>query len=89
MFAIWDIAKQAYLSVARTMEIWERLDMPHTPVVGCSRLGEFAGHLQDLVRKADGEGMNGRFREGLVFRTMDGQTHFKVISNQCLIQRGE
>ncbi|KAB5551096.1 RNA ligase-domain-containing protein [Coniochaeta sp. 2T2.1] len=89
VFAIWDIERQTYLSVAETMEICERLDLPHTPVVRCCRLDEFASDLEDLVRKADGVGMNERIREGLVFKTMDGQRQFKVISNQWLIQRGE
>ncbi|KAB5580203.1 hypothetical protein GE09DRAFT_1050797 [Coniochaeta sp. 2T2.1] len=89
VFSIWDIEKQTYLPVAKTMKICERLDMPHTPVVRCCRLNEFASDLEDLVRKADGVGMNERIREGLVFKTMDGQRQFKVISNQWLIQRGE
>lgn len=89
VFAIWDIERQRYMSVGKTLEICERLGIPHTPVICCSKLNEFADDLEDLIRKAEGEGMNGRIREGLVFKTMDGQKQFKVISNSWLIQKGE
>lgn len=89
VFAIWDIGKQRYMAVGKTLEICERLGMPHTPVIGCTKLNQFASGLEDLIQKAEGQGMNGRAREGLVFKTMDGQKQFKVISNAWLIQKGE
>jgi ATP-dependent RNA circularization protein (DNA/RNA ligase family) len=89
VFAIWDIERQKYRSVGETVEICERLGMPHTPVIRCCRLNEFASDLADLISKADGVGMNGNIREGLVFKTMDGQKQFKVISNSWLLHRRE
>jgi ATP-dependent RNA circularization protein (DNA/RNA ligase family) len=89
VFAIWDITRQRYMSVSKTRELCESLDMPHTPVIGYSKLSQFASDLQELIKKAEGKGMKGRIREGLVFKTMDGQKQFKVISNTWLMQRGE
>jgi ATP-dependent RNA circularization protein (DNA/RNA ligase family) len=89
VFAIWDIAKQRYMPVGKTVEICERLGMAHTPVIRCCKLNDFASDLKDLIGKAEGDGMTGRIREGLVFKTMDGQKQFKVISNSWLIQKGE
>jgi ATP-dependent RNA circularization protein (DNA/RNA ligase family) len=89
VFAIFDIGRQSYMSVSKTMEICERLNLAHTPVIRQCRLKEFASDLNDLIRKAEGTGMKGRTREGLVFKTMDGQKQFKVISNEWLIQKGE
>ncbi len=89
VFAVWDIARQRYMSVSETRALCEKLEMPHTPVIGYRRLNQFASDLQDLVSKAEGEGMKGRIREGLVFKTMDGQKQFKVIANSWLIRRGE
>lgn len=89
VFAIWDIDRQRYMSVKETKAICNKLDMPHTPIIGYSKLNQFASGMNDLVNKAGGMGMKGRVREGLVFKTMDGQKQFKVISNTWLIQRGE
>ncbi|KAH8905218.1 DNA ligase/mRNA capping enzyme [Coniochaeta sp. PMI_546] len=89
VFAIWDIDRQRYMSVKETKAICNKLDMPHTPIIGYSKLNQFASGMNDLVNKAEGMGMKGRVREGLVFKTMDGQKQFKVISNTWLIQRGE
>ncbi|OIW34600.1 hypothetical protein CONLIGDRAFT_709916 [Coniochaeta ligniaria NRRL 30616] len=89
VFAIWDIAQQRYMSARQTWDICEKLEIPHTPVIGYRKLNQFASDLQDLVDKAEGKGMKGQLREGLVFKTMDGQRQFKVISNSWLVQRGE
>lgn len=88
VFAIWDIRAQKYLSATMVKDICDILAMQHAPIVSCCKLKDFASDLNDLIVKAEGVGMKGRTREGLVFKTMDGQKQFKVISNSWLIQTG-
>jgi ATP-dependent RNA circularization protein (DNA/RNA ligase family) len=88
VFAIFDIDAQVYWSVTKTERICRELGMAHAPVIAHMKLGQFAKDIPDLIQKAEGIGMKGRIREGLVFKTMDGQKQFKVISNSWLIQTG-
>lgn len=89
VFAIWDITQQRYMSVKETVDMCAKLDLLHTPVIGYRKLNQYASNMNDLIGKADGVGMKGRHREGLVFKTMDGQRQFKVISNSWLVKKGE
>lgn len=59
----------------------------HIPVLeNYVKLSELGIHnIADLIAFADGPSINNPVREGLVFKRMDGQFSFKIISNQYLI----
>jgi RNA ligase (TIGR02306 family) len=89
VFAMFDIDDQKYLPGDVVEQLCRELKTPHTPVIGYKKLGEFADNLEDLLKKADGTGMKGQIREGLVFKSMDGMQIFKVVSNTWLMDTGK
>lgn len=90
VFQIFDIDKQTYLNAAEVVKWCERLDLPHVPVIGYMRLGEFATSFPELLAKAEGVSMRGTTREGFVFKSMrEEEFAFKVISNKWLLEQGE
>jgi RNA ligase (TIGR02306 family) len=69
----------------------EQLNIPHVPVLNEVVLGEFAQDMDELLAKAEGKSQlgSGEIREGLVFKSADGQQQFKVISNTWLVKTGK
>ena len=88
-FGIWDIDARKYLKPKRTVELCQELGIKHAPVVGYSCLENYAGDVHELLLKAEGNGEFGGVREGLVFKSLDGNEHFKVISNRWLSLTGK
>lgn len=90
VFQIFDIERQKCLDPRVVVAMCGELGLPHVPVIGYLRLGEFAGGLSELLAKAEGLGFRGTTREGLVFKSMrDDGFAFKVISNKWLLEQGE
>ncbi|KAK4098828.1 hypothetical protein N658DRAFT_476495 [Parathielavia hyrcaniae] len=89
VFAIWDIDRGAYLRPRRVEELCRKFGIKHAPVVGYCSLNEFARDLDELLRKAEGEGKLDGVLEGFVFRSMDSADSFKVISNSWLSLTGK
>jgi RNA ligase (TIGR02306 family) len=86
VFSIWDIDRQRYMPVKQVEEVCKSLKLRHAPVVSYARLGDFAKDMDELLAKAEGTGIYGQIREGLVFKTLDGKDHFKVIANSWLVK---
>ncbi|KAK7424932.1 hypothetical protein QQX98_000208 [Neonectria punicea] len=90
LFAIWDVDAQRYLPPREVHETWApRLGVPHVAVEGYRPLREIASSVSDLVARADGKGIHGRKREGIVLKHVDGAFSFKAISNSYLLKHGE
>ncbi|KAF5018383.1 hypothetical protein F66182_9634 [Fusarium sp. NRRL 66182] len=90
LFAVYDIDAQHYLPPREAHETWApQLGVKHVPVHGYRRLREVGSCVEDLVTRADGKGLHGRKREGIVFKREDGQFSFKAISNSYLLKHGE
>ncbi|KAH7270019.1 uncharacterized protein BKA55DRAFT_550363 [Fusarium redolens] len=90
LFAVYDIDEQRYLPPRDVYETWApRLGVRHVPVHGYRPLNEMGSQVTDLVNRAEGRGINGRKREGIVFKREDGQFSFKAISNSYLLTHGE
>lgn len=88
-FDIWDLDKNRRLPPAEVVRICEEMGIPHVPIYGHHRLDEFAEDLDALLAKADGVGLKGKMREGLVFKSLDGKRQFKAVSNTWLIKTGK
>lgn len=88
VFRIWDIARSRYLEPAERRALCRRLEIPHVPVVeeSCPVFDRFAA-LDDLLAWADGPGVTGRPREGLVFKEIGTAcpASFKAVSNRYLL----
>lgn len=89
VFDIYDIDKQIHRPTKDVEDLCHKLGLPHVPVIAHCKLGEFATSLEELLDLAEGVGMLGRMREGLLFKTRDGRDAFKVIANSWLLKYGE
>lgn len=89
VFSVWDIDNQQYLPPAERRELIAKLGLPHVPVlyeeVSLRELG--VQTMQDLLNLAEGPSWNKAVkREGIVFKSSDGETMFKVIDNNWLLK---
>lgn len=90
VFGIFDIDRQTNLLPQRTKSICHELALDHVPVLHDSlHLEDFATGMEDLIKKAEGEGLLHQPREGLVFKSTRGGIVFKVISNTWLLITGK
>ncbi|KAI1499931.1 RNA ligase-domain-containing protein [Biscogniauxia marginata] len=90
IFNIYNIDKQRYLPLDQTLRICKDLGWDHVPVISrSSKLCDFAKDVEDLLGKAEGIGMKGREREGLVFKELYTDFSFKAISNTWLLETGK
>ncbi|KAH7171012.1 hypothetical protein EDB81DRAFT_187283 [Dactylonectria macrodidyma] len=90
LFAVWDIDAQRYLPPREVHETWApMLGVRHVAVEGYRPLREIASSVAELVARADGKGIHGRKREGIVLKHVDGNFSFKAISNSYLLKHGE
>ncbi|KAH7163126.1 hypothetical protein B0J13DRAFT_634335 [Dactylonectria estremocensis] len=90
LFAVWDIDTQRYLPPREVHETWApMLGVRHVAVEGYRPLREIASSVAELVARADGKGIHGRKREGIVLKHVDGNFSFKAISNSYLLKHGE
>lgn len=87
VFDIFDIDTQSYLPPDERRRLLADVpSLQHVPVVQrATTLQELGIHnMADLLAFADGPSLNNKTREGLVFKRLDGQFSFKVISNAFL-----
>ncbi|KAK7931215.1 hypothetical protein PG985_001927 [Apiospora marii] len=89
VFGIYDIDRAAWMSADKAFDLCKQLNLTHAPVVGRLRLSSFATSLDELLKKAEGKGVLGKNREGLIFRTPNNTWGFKVIANSWLLQYGQ
>jgi RNA ligase (TIGR02306 family) len=85
IYNIFDIDKQEYLLPNEARMICEELDLDYVPLFDSPmRLPET---IEEVIAMADGEsGLNGKYREGLVFKSLERDFSFKVISNKYLLK---
>ncbi|KAK6526521.1 hypothetical protein TWF694_005104 [Orbilia ellipsospora] len=89
VFSVWDIDKQQYLEPKAVEELAAELNLKHVPVNGYYKLGDIATEVKALLARAEGKGINGKKREGIVLKQVDGPLSFKAISNSYLLKHGE
>jgi len=89
VFGAQDIDAQRPLPPREVEALARELGLRHVPVVGYAALREIAGSVEELLARAEGKGINGRKREGIVLKAGDGAFSFKAISNSYLLKRGE
>ncbi|KAI1764993.1 RNA ligase-domain-containing protein [Hypoxylon sp. FL1150] len=90
VFGIYDIDKQQRMRPHQVTSICSRLSWDRAPVIADRiKLSSFAHDVDDLLAKAEGVGLKGKIREGLVFETINAKFSFKVISNSWLLATGK
>lgn len=89
VYDIWDIDSQSYLSPQDTHTLAEQFGLKHVPVHGYIVLKEAAQTIDEILDRAEGKGINGAKREGIVFKHVESGFSFKAISNSYLLKHGE
>ncbi|KAI4864258.1 RNA ligase, DRB0094 family [Hypoxylon rubiginosum] len=89
VYGIFDVDAQRYLHPAEAAVRAAQLGLRHVPVLGYVRIRDVAGSCEELLRRAEGVGMNGRRREGLVYKNVEDGRWFKVGANDYLLTHGE
>lgn len=96
IYSVWDVVQQEYLQPEEARKIVEELGLDYVPIkhkattlkqiLGSSELTQ-SEVTQQLLKYAEGpSGLNGKYREGFVFKALDSQFSFKTISNQYLLK---
>jgi RNA ligase (TIGR02306 family) len=89
VFSIFDVDQQRYLNPRETEKRTSQIGLKHVPVLGYVKIQDIAKSRDDLLHRAEGIGMNGKKREGLVYKNVDNGQAFKVIANNYLLSHGE
>jgi RNA ligase (TIGR02306 family) len=89
LYSVYDIDAQTYLPPKEVEQWAAKLEIKHVPVHGYQKLCEIGSTVSELLERAEGKGVNGKKREGIVLKHVDGQFSFKVISNSYLLKHGE
>jgi RNA ligase (TIGR02306 family) len=89
VFGAWDINAQAQLPPREVEVLATRLGLRHVPVAGYFALRDIGTGVEQFLARAEGRGVNGRIREGIVLKAEDGQFSFKAISNSYLLKKGD
>ncbi len=93
VFSMYDIEAGEYVSRKHREMIVESMGLPHVPVIAfTANLTDTLGikTVADVLKFADGKSsLNPKvLREGVVFKEIDGQRHFKAVSNEYLLKHG-
>ncbi|KAJ1569359.1 hypothetical protein HK405_006215 [Cladochytrium tenue] len=86
VFAVFDIDAQRYMPPREAEELAARWGLRHVPLHGYRPLREIASNVAELLQRAEGKGINGKRREGIVLKVADGSFGFKAISNSYLLK---
>lgn len=89
VFDIFDIKEGKYLLPQERFDfiVDELGDMHHVPIIEYKSLRQLGiTNIDELIAYADGPSINHKNREGLVFKAMDSDFTFKIISNKYLLK---
>jgi len=93
LYDVYDVDQGRYLRAAERRPIVQTLGLQHAPVIHPAFVlpqnKDVAATMQMLLAMADGESVlrPGQLREGLVFKALEHDVSFKVISNQYLLKQ--
>lgn len=84
VYDVYLIDEKRYMLPNQRVEFCKRHKLNHVPVAGIVKLHE---NCKDCIADADGpSGLNGKYREGYVYKSMARDFSFKVISNSYLLK---
>jgi len=84
VFDVWLIDAQRYATQEERLDVVERLGLKHVPIF--SYRFDAPNSVEDALALADGPSLHAKRREGLVFKSLDGNVSWKAISNQWLMK---
>ena len=88
IYNVFDIDQQKYLLAGEARHVCNDLDLKMVPTFSVRMT--LPPTMPEILALADGEsGLKGKFREGLVFKSLTRNFQFKVVSNRYLLKQGE
>lgn len=97
VYSMFDMNEHSHVNPLDVYELCDRLGVNHVPVLfHASTLAEIFGDghnknslVDAIVKYADGpSAMNGKMREGLVFKSLDSDLTFKAVGERYLTKQG-
>lgn len=90
VFRIYNIKERRWLPSKNRINICENLGLKHVPVVNEGMLVfDECKDINDVIALTKRKSANGNQIEGLVFKSLDGEISFKVISPEYLLKIGK
>jgi RNA ligase (TIGR02306 family) len=85
IYSVFDITNGKYLLPDAARAVIGYIGLQHVPLV--STRAKLPEEMKDVILAADGpSSLGGKYREGLVFKSLDRAFTFKVISNKYLLK---
>lgn len=93
VFRMYDVKKGKFVDTATRYSICKELGLKHVPLINeCVKLSDGLGisTVGEVLEYADGKSLLNptKLREGVVFKEISGQRHWKAISNSYLLKVG-
>lgn len=91
VYTVYDIVAGKYLSPDKRNNICRIMSLKHVPVIGeAIPLHVHFKTIDEVLAFSDGQSQinPAKHREGLVYKQVDGQAHFKAVSNSYLLKHG-
>ena len=88
VYNVFDIDKQQYLLAGEARHVCNDLDLQMVPTFSLRM--QLPATIPEILALADGDsGLKGKFREGLVWKSLTRNFTFKTVSNRYLIKQGD
>lgn len=88
VYNVFDIDAQQYMLPGAARHVCNDLDLQMVPTFSLRMT--LPATMAEILALADGDsGLKGKFREGLVFKSLTRHFQFKAISNRYLIKQGD
>lgn len=85
VYSVYDIDQQRYFLPEAAQKVTGFMGLQYVPVL--HHRMKLPDNLADVLKMADGpSALGGKYREGLVFKSLDRDFSFKVISNEYLLK---
>lgn len=91
VYDIWDIDNSKFLLPLEREKIIRELGIEHVPIIGIVKPFSMFKNVQEILTYSNGKSKlnNNVLREGVVFKSMTEQIHFKARSPEYLILHGK
>lgn len=87
VYDVYDIVAHKFLGREERLGIVEQLGLKNVPFIEVRKF-DFAT-IEEVLTYAEGKSLNAETREGVVFKSLDGNCHFKAISNSYLLKHSD
>jgi len=82
-FRIWDITNQRFFTDEEFITFTATYGLQTVPQLGIGTIDDY-GSVEDFLAEADCKSINHPIAEGIVYKEVNGGTHFKAINNRYL-----